>query len=623
MPEPEVRIKIKSTADNSGSDSSRKSFGDFAREIPGVGRALELLKNPAAQVAALLTALAAGARTAITEFAQAETQMARLDAALARNGLLTDSYRKKLHDLAGEMQTATGVADDQWLEALRKLTQFGGNPGNIDALAKAVENLAGVMDGDLAGAAELVGRALQGNYEAFGRYGIALETTGDKAEDLEALLKKLAELGEGQLAAANETMAGGFRKLRNGVSDAFESVGGLIARTQIVQSVTYGFATSLDWLAKKIGPTPQMLDGLTNKTREAGESLAEARDGAREFADNLGDIRTEAEAIAAALNAALTAKKALFDEHNERDDSLQEMSLAMIDRDVAAGKISEPDARVQRAGVKQFYAGRRHERQQELLRSEIAMVDEQDQAAAGEIGEITGRIGEAQATSRNAAQLEAKRRRAQELKQEMLVAMRDEERFAGIPFGWAAVSPELSEARTEGKRKRYFEAATELSVIAAGMPRDIPFTTTAQAREEAVTAAGVPRIAELTGQRTDLAARRESLQAQMETGSIRYGLGLQTEATKLQAAQYQDIAKQKEEAARQKELAAGRVLHGEGGADGGGAGVAQAVNDLERMTRAVEHIPQVLLEAIKAAADKAERVERQLEDNHRINRDQK
>jgi hypothetical protein len=47
------------------------------------------------------------------------------------------------------------------------------------------------------------------------------------------------------------------------------------------------------------------------------------------------------------------------------------------------------------------------------------------------------------------------------------------------------------------------------------------------------------------------------------------------------------------------------------------------VNDLERMTRAVEHIPQVLLEAIKAAADKAERVERQLEDNHRINRDQK
>jgi hypothetical protein len=91
----------------------------------------------------------------------------------------------------------------------------------------------------------------------------------------------------------------------------------------------------------------------------------------------------------------------------------------------------------------------------------------------------------------------------------------------------------------------------------------------------------------------------------------------------LQAAQYQDIAKQKEEAARQKELAAGRVLHGEGGADGGGAGVAQAVNDLERMTRAVEHIPQVLLEAIKAAADKAERVERQLEDNHRINRDQK
>src|SRR5262249_708270 len=61
-------------------------------------------------VAGVFAALATGVETAkhaLEEFAVAERNVSKLDAALAQTGHLTDEYRERLQELAEEMQSAT------------------------------------------------------------------------------------------------------------------------------------------------------------------------------------------------------------------------------------------------------------------------------------------------------------------------------------------------------------------------------------------------------------------------------------------------------------------------------------------------------------------------------------
>jgi hypothetical protein len=280
MADPEIRIKV-----NANADDAKKSFGDLAREIPGVGRALDLLKNPLVLVIGLFTSLAAAVKGAVQEFAGAQVQSARLDAALARSGQLTDAYRESLHDLASQMQETTGIADDQWFEVIRKLTQFGANEGNIGALTEGVKNLAGIMDGDLTGAANLVARALQGNFEVMSRYGI-------QAKNVTDLLKELAEKGQGQLEARTKTLTGAWENLTNQVNDLKEGIGGLIARNGLLKASIDFVAGAFQFWVEAIGNVQKSLPGLDNVVDASAISMQKGATQAAKYAGQLKAIDT-------------------------------------------------------------------------------------------------------------------------------------------------------------------------------------------------------------------------------------------------------------------------------------------------------------------------------------------
>ncbi|HBY60589.1 MAG TPA: hypothetical protein DEH78_12260 [Solibacterales bacterium] len=286
-----------------GLNDKRKSMADYAREIPVVGRALDLLKNPVVLLAGAFTTLAGVMKRGIGEFAQAEEQSARLDAALARSGQLTDQYRASLHDLAGQLQQTTGIADDQWLEALRKLTQFGATEGTIGQAAEAVKNLAGIMDGDLAGAANLVGRALQGNFEVLGRYGI-------EAKNLTELFKELSEKGAGQLDVRSETLIGTWGRLKNATNDLFESIGGLINRSGLLKGGLEAIINAFEWWNDRIGESIPRVKGLTNAVDDQ----------------------------AAAQAAAATATKANAEANAQLDDKLKSITKNLQDQDALLNK---------------------------------------------------------------------------------------------------------------------------------------------------------------------------------------------------------------------------------------------------------------------------------------------
>jgi len=223
-----------------------------------------------------------GTTALFTEFAKAEESARRLDAALARTGNLTESYRQKLHALASQLQETTAISDEDWLDALRKLTQFGADESNIDQSIEMVKNLAGIMDGDLASAATLVSRALQGNFTMLGRYGINIDAAASKTEKLAQLQRELALRGAGQLESATGTLAGQFRLLRQNVGDLMESLGGILSRTWglkwAIDKLNVAASTWARWL--NLGVDRQK--GLKNATVKTTESIEESADAKKE-----------------------------------------------------------------------------------------------------------------------------------------------------------------------------------------------------------------------------------------------------------------------------------------------------------------------------------------------------
>jgi hypothetical protein len=472
--EPEIRIKIKSTADNKGVDDSRKSFADFAREIPGVGRALELIKNPVALLIGLFTGLAAAVKGAVAEFAQAEVQSSRLDAALARSGQLTDAYRESLHDLASQMQQTTGIADDQWFAVIRKLTQFGANEGNIGALTDGVKNLAGIMDGDLQGAATLVARALQGNFEVMSRYGI-------EAKNVTDLLKELSEKGQGQLEARTKTLIGTWENLKNQLNDLREGIGGLINRTGLLKASIDFVAGAFQFWVEAIGNVQDRLPGLTNAVDGSAAAQEKAAAATKRNAEANAQLDTHLQSITENLKA----QNDEIDKRKSREDRVAAARERAELADIDASDLSPAQKEFAKLEVTERYANaaaaRENARVAAIASNRVGAINElgaTDARLAREERQLGGRIGTQEQQDRRNRRIEEARNRLEEINPQ----------FAGYPDELIPHIPMLARLDAERNTINRF-LASETAVV----------TTTAQDRA---------RLADIAAQRQQIGALR-------------------------------------------------------------------------------------------------------------------
>src|SRR5688500_11437118 len=166
----EFKVKVSSEADSKGIKDAKKEVSALKQETEKLekqftGNLTAAVARFTSVVGGVMFALAAGKR-AWTEYANAQKQVFALDAALRAHGNLTESVRVQFQQLAAEMQKLTAIADDEWIEVIKRLTQFGVDPGQMEATVAVVKNLAGVLDGDVRQAAEVAVRALGGNFEA-------------------------------------------------------------------------------------------------------------------------------------------------------------------------------------------------------------------------------------------------------------------------------------------------------------------------------------------------------------------------------------------------------------------------------------------------------------------------
>lgn len=364
MADPKVDIRVKTTAENTGALGQVEGFlkrikeggGAASKAIDGIAG---VIRGPLAAASAVLASLAGaftGLTKAVSEYADAQEKVAQLDAALAQRGLLSGEFRERLQELAGELQATTAVADDEWLEVLRRLIQFGSTPESIGMDVEAVKNLAGII-GDVGSAANLYSRALQGNFDMFARYGIAVRDAGTQTEKLNDLQEQLARRGGGQLEAQAKSLNGQWAALKNSTSDLLEAIGSQIARTGVLQAVLGGLLNVTSAWADILGGTVEQLDGLTNQTGDAEKALASYR-------AQLEGVAKLSDAIVKSTKAetdAIKAKQAAID---EVADAQMALDLLRVDEAEASGKISKRGGDKARSAIRSAAAKAKYDREQ-------------------------------------------------------------------------------------------------------------------------------------------------------------------------------------------------------------------------------------------------------------------
>lgn len=359
--------------------------GDFIKElrgslgevIPGFARLDGLITKIGT---GSMAAAAAGAATlagglmacvkAIDAFRPAEQAVTKLDAALAQAGQLTDDYRARLQELAEALESATGKDSYEWMEVLGRLTQFGADSGNIGKAADAVKNLAGVLGGDLQTASMLVARALQGNYEQFGRYGIRVNEAGTATEKFDQMCQEVARRGGGQLEAQTKTISGWIWKFKDAVDDILVSIGTWISKTGVLQGaleILVFWLQAFNDLIRTVIPSVGGLENAQNTAAEATRSAAEAE---QRQARALEQTRREADAARGAMDSLVDSIRRRQRLQDEEDDAQMASELAQVDAAVASGRMSEDQATQTRYGIRQHYQDQRYRRAQAANRDE-------------------------------------------------------------------------------------------------------------------------------------------------------------------------------------------------------------------------------------------------------------
>lgn len=420
--DPEIRYKISGTVDTKPADKTvslmdrlrgqakgiKDAYSAAGGGMAGMFQAVSVGAANAAGAIAAVTAAFTAAAKAVVNYAGAEMRLTKLDVALAKRGQLTDEYREKLHALSNELSRQTTIDNDDWIEALTKLTQYGSNENTIERDAEAVKNLAGLLGRDLVGAAQEWGRVMQGNFQSLARHGLVLDENATKSQKLQQAFVFLAKAGGGQLEAQNETLIGQWNRFKNGVGDMLEVTGAMVSSLGIVQKVLYGLGTSMTWVSDRLYALFGVATSRTNIYNDAVLALKvteeEAAAAKAKYAEALKGVQQQLDATTAALTAqsdAARAQASIEDELTTKRATRDKARISLLEK---SGALTKEQADYQRALVDAAATEEKHTRslevakaEEEMIQARIELIDEETRAIverAAARREEADRIGE-------------------------------------------------------------------------------------------------------------------------------------------------------------------------------------------------------------------------------------
>jgi hypothetical protein len=258
-----LAVKDKATADIEKSTNKISSLNDKVQKS---------YVNLAAKIFIAQQAYRAISRvvgTLITQAAQHEDAINRLNNALQIQGTYTEGLSLKYQEFADNMQKLTRYGNTQVLELMQQLIAVGNvSEDQMERAAKAAMDFATATGRDLKTAALTVGKAMSGFTGELSRYGIILDANIPQTQKAEAALKAM----ERQFGTAAQrdinTFGGAVDQLNNSWQDLQKELGRLITESPEVRE-------SLKLIRETVESLTQAVAKL-NAARKEGFDLKEA-----------------------------------------------------------------------------------------------------------------------------------------------------------------------------------------------------------------------------------------------------------------------------------------------------------------------------------------------------------
>jgi len=191
-------------------------------------------------IAMTLAGIAASITAAFYSVTQAaaaqEDAQNDLVSAMTRLGTYSPTASKMLLDYANAMQLVTRYEDDAIVAAEAILVNHGMTTNEVRKATQATLDLAAAKKIDLKTAAELIGKAFEGETSTLTRYGIVLGDNIPKTEKFAAVLDLVNERFGGAAQQDANTYSGQIAKLKNAYDELKEAIGGVIIKSDVMNS---------------------------------------------------------------------------------------------------------------------------------------------------------------------------------------------------------------------------------------------------------------------------------------------------------------------------------------------------------------------------------------------------
>ena len=174
------------------------------------------------------TALVGFAAVAIKSFRDSELATNELNQAMVNQGIYTADLAKSYENMASKLEGLTTFSDEQITSAQATLQTYIGQRQVTEELTKATLDFAAAKGMDLKSASEVIAKSIGSETNALARYGIEVDKTASKQEQMAQVIGQLNTKFAGQ-AEAQAKGLGSLEQMKNALDNLMESFGERIA----------------------------------------------------------------------------------------------------------------------------------------------------------------------------------------------------------------------------------------------------------------------------------------------------------------------------------------------------------------------------------------------------------
>jgi hypothetical protein len=355
------------------------------------------------------------------------TEIVSLEGALRGQGQLLSTGADELLSFAESLQTALNVSDETTLGVMRQIEALTGlSQQALPQAAQAAYQWSAITGKDVTGAATDMAKAINGNMMMLGRYGVHLEDTGSKAQNLQMVLgataqgldimKERAASSAGRIdavAIAIDEMkeqtgeaiieSAAFQKVQTTLLEVLTDLKDSGALKDIAGGIT-GMAQFGASAVEMLRPLVPLIRDIGREAKEAGEVMQAFSDAGISFVDiltqpiskTINDARSQfgqnfaKEVIefnralhAAPADAAASAKDAIDETANAIDAQRQQLT-DLIQTYKGADEITRGMLEQSFPGTKAAYEAQLTDLDKVLMKAEAIKAAEADRAKAAQ-----------------------------------------------------------------------------------------------------------------------------------------------------------------------------------------------------------------------------------------------